>query len=148
VRIEAAGKTWIVEERELERGFASGGDRFSGVTFRNADHDPDQLYVRWVRSPAQLTPRLAKELFEIAAVRQWQDPRDARPYRLHLESHTASSDGAGPAALEAVRFQSEGAAIEAPWTLGKPLGWASDDELMALLDHALEDERPEAGLLA
>jgi hypothetical protein len=62
-----------------------------------------------------------------------------------METRTTFSDGAGPTALEAVRFQSEDAAVEAPWTLGKPLGWASDDELMALLDHALEEERPGAG---
>jgi hypothetical protein len=144
VRIEAAGKTWIVEEQELEHGLGSGRDRLSGVTFRNADHDPDQLHVRWVLTPDRLTPRLAKELFEIAAVRQWQDPRDDRPYELYLETHTTSSDGTGPTALEAVRFLSEGVVVEAPWTLGKPLGWASDDELMALLDDALEEERPGA----
>jgi hypothetical protein len=137
VQIEAAGKTWIVEEQELERGFGSGWDRLSGVTFQNADREPDRLFVRWVLTPERLTPRLAQELFELAAVRLWQDPRDARPYQLHLETQTAPP-ARGGALLEAIRFESEDGEAEAPWTLGKPLGWASDAELMDLLDRALE----------
>jgi hypothetical protein len=145
VRIEAAGKTWIVEEQELELGLWSGRDRFSGVTFRNVEHHRDQLHVRWVLTPDRLTPRLARELFEIAAERLWQDPRDARPYQLHLETHTAPAADAGPTSLETVRFQSDGGAVEAPWTLGKSLGSASDDELIALLDGARHERRSEAG---
>lgn len=140
MRIEAAGKTWIVEEQELDRDSWAGGDRFSEVTFRNADYDFDQLHVSWVLSPECLTPRLAQELFEIAGVRHWRDPRDARAYRLHLETVAKASSRPGrPASVEAIRFHVEGDAFQAPWTLGKPLGWASDAELMALLDRALED---------
>jgi hypothetical protein len=41
--------------------------------------------------------------------------------------------------LETIRFQSQDTIAEAPWTLDKPLGCASDAELMKLLDDALED---------
>ena len=142
MRIEAAGKTWIVEEQALGRGNVSGLDRVSGVTFRNANHEPDQLHVRWVLTPEHLTPSLARELFELAAVRNWQDPRDARPYQLDLETQPGTGADGAPTALEAVRFQSGEAVIEAPWTLDKPLGCASDAELIALLDGALHGPPP------
>jgi hypothetical protein len=140
VRIEAGGKTWIVEQRELARASWAGNDRFSGVTFRNADYDAEGLQVRWVLRPERLTPSLARELFEIAGVRLWRDPRDLSAYRLHLESNTAHSGRVGrPMPLETIRFQSQDTIAEAPWTLDKPLGCASDAELMKLLDDALED---------
>jgi hypothetical protein len=140
VRIEAAGKTWIVEERELARASWAGNDRFSGVTFRNADYDADELQVRWVLRPERLTPSLARELFEIAGLRLWRDPRDLSTYRLHLESNTMPPRKSGrPTPLETIRFQSQDITAEAPWTLDKPLGCASDAELMKLLDEALED---------
>jgi hypothetical protein len=139
VRIEAAGKTWIVEERELARASWAGSNRFSGVTFRNADYDADELQVRWVLRPERLTPSLARELFEIAGVRLWRDPRDLSTYRLHLESNTMPPRKSGrPAPLETIRFESQEAAVETGWTLGKPLGCASDAELVKLLDEALE----------
>jgi hypothetical protein len=137
VLIEAAGKTWIVEEQELARSAWSGEERFAGVTFRNTDYAAEELYVRWVLRPERLTMRLAEELFEIAGQRAWRDPRAARLYRLHLEANTGASARAGaPAPLEAIRFEWEEGAVEAPWTLGKPLGWATDNELTRLLDQA------------
>jgi hypothetical protein len=140
VLIEAAGKTWIVEEQELTRSFWPGGERFSGVTFRNLEYASDELYVRWVLIPERLTARLAEELFEIAGVRVWKDPRDSRVYRLQIEANSNPSVPSDrPAPLEAIRFQSGSFEVETPWTLAKPLGWATDSELMELLDDALAD---------
>ena len=138
MRIEAAGKTWIVEEQVLARASWADADRFSGVTFRNADTSADELQVRWVLRPDRLTPSLARELFEIAGVRTWRDPRDGRTYELQLESNTFAPSDGGPVALETVRFDSQGFSGEAPWTLSMPLGWATDQELMRLLDRASE----------
>lgn len=138
MRIEAAGKTWIVEEQVLARASWVGGDRFSGVTFRDADTGADELQVRWVLRPDRLTPRLARELFEIAGVRIWRDPRDGREYRLQLESNPFAPIGGGPAALETIRFESKDFSGETAWTLSMPLGCASDAELMRLLDRAAD----------
>lgn len=144
MRIEAAGKTWIVEERELPGGFGSGRDRFYGFTFRNAASAREELHVRWARRPERLTPRVARELFEIAGVRSWEDPRDSRPYRLRLETAAGPPGVPRPVPVEVVRFERNGGGVQAAWTLGKPLGCASDSELMELLDRALElDGAPE-----
>ena len=140
--IEAAGKTWIVEEQDLASTLWAGGERASGVTFRNLAYACDELHVRWVLRPSQLTPRLAEELFEIAGVRSWSDPRDSRLYELRLEANCARAEpDRGPAPLEVIRFRSDSLCLEAPWTLSKPLGWASDQELMSLLDRALPERR-------
>jgi hypothetical protein len=141
VLIQAAGKTWIVEEQELTRSLWAGGDRFSGVTFRNLDYSTDELYVRWVLRPERLTPGLAQELFEIAGVRVWKDPRDARVYELQLDTHVslpADSAERCTSSLEVVRFRSAEDEAEAPWTCGKPLGWATDAEIMSLRDRAFQ----------
>ena len=139
--IQAAGKTWIVEEQELTRSLWAGGDRFSGVTFRNLDYSTDELYVRWVLRPERLTPRIAQELFEIAGVRVWKDPRDARVYELQLDANVSLPPGSAErcaSSLEVVRFRSPDDEAEAPWTCGKPLGWATDAELMSLRDRAFQ----------
>jgi hypothetical protein len=146
--IEAAGKTWIVEEQDLASSLWAGGDRTSGVTFRNLVYASEKLHVRWVLRPARLTPRLARELFGIAGVRSWRDPRDSRLYELRLEAcSTVSGCDDSPAPLEVIRFRSDSGRTEAPWTLAKPLGWATDQELMSLLDRARPERRP-AALLA
>jgi hypothetical protein len=146
VLIEAAGKTWIVEEQELARNLWAGGDRFSGVTFRSVDYASDELYVRWVLRPRCLTRRLAEELFEIAGVRTWRDPRDSRLYELTLEASTSAARRDGrPTPLEVVRFSSDARSVETPWTLAKPLGWATDQELTGLLDRALRSRSLLAG---
>ena len=137
MQIEAGGKTWIVEERELAHGLSYGSERFFGVSFRNAEYDSDVLQVRWVMKPDELTPRIARELFDIAGIRLWRDFRDGQLYRVNLETRVPSpGDGGSQRALETVRFQWEDGTVEAPWTLDKPLGFASDGELMELLDHA------------
>ena len=143
--IQAAGKTWIVEQQELTRSLWAGGGRFSGVTFRNLDYSTEELYVRWVLRPERLTPGLAQELFEMAGVRIWRDPRDARVYELQLDANGSlplGSAGGGPSSLEVIRFRSADREAEAPWTSGKPLGWATDSELMALRDWAFQDRAP------
>jgi hypothetical protein len=145
--IQAAGKTWIVEKQEIDRSLWAGNGRFSGVTFRSLGHaSTDELHVRWVLTPERLTPGLAHELFEIAGVRAWRDPRDGRDYELHLDANASlrTESGEGPTSLEVIRFHSnegEGEA-EAAWTLDKPLGWATDGELMSLLDRAFQGRSP------
>jgi len=134
MRIDAGGKTWIVEERELGSGAVAGSERFFGVTFRDADLGADVLQVRWVMRPDRLTPRVARELFEMAGIRLWRDARDGSLYRVSLEGAGAASSHA--TTLETARFQSPDGSVEAPWTLAKPLGCASDGELMELLDLA------------
>jgi len=136
MRIRAAGKTWIVEERPRDREFGASQHPFLGVTFRNADHEFDELQVPWVLKPERFTPHLAHELFEIAGLRLWRDPRTARVYRVCLETLPAVSCRDAPVPIEAVRFEADHVSLKAPWTLGKALGWASDAELMALLDGA------------
>ena len=136
MQIEAGGKTWIVEERELASGLTWGSERFFGVSFRNAEYDSDILQVRWVMKPDVLTPRIARELFDMAGIRTWKDPRDDHVYRVSLETRVRAPSDRSSHALETVRFQSEGGTAEAPWTLSKPLGFASDGDLVHLLDLA------------
>lgn len=142
MRIEAAGKTWIVEEEELSRASWGGGGRFSGVRFKSASDEPDELQVSWVLTPERLTPRIARELFEIAGVRLWRDPRNSRSYRLAVESNAARPRRGRPAALEILRFESADLTVEAPWTLDRPLGCATDADLMRLLDEATRTGDP------
>jgi len=136
MQIEAGGKTWIVEERELASGLSHGSQRFFGVSFRNAEYDSDILQVRWVMKPDVLTPRIARDLFDIAGIRTWTDPRDGHEYRLHLETRPPAAADSSQRALETLRFQSQEGTAETPWTLAKPLGFASDQELTRLLDRA------------
>jgi hypothetical protein len=144
VLIQAAGKTWIVEQEDLDRSLWAGGGRFSGVTFRNLDYSADELYVRWVLRPDRLTPGLAHELFEIAGARTWRDPRDSRCYEIQLDANASlpTPSGEGPTSLEVIRFSSAEGEAEAPWTLDKPLGWATDSELMSLVDRAFQSRPP------
>src|SRR5262245_29029548 len=104
VLIEAAGKTWIVEQQELGRSLWGGHERFSEVTFRNLDYASDELSVRWVLSPERLTATLAEELFELAGARTWRDPRDSRVYHLVIEANPILPRAAGPTPLEAIVF--------------------------------------------
>jgi hypothetical protein len=144
VLIEAAGKTWIVEEQDLTRTFWASGERLSGVTFRSLDYASDELYVRWVLTPEHLTDRLAQELFEIAGTRAWRDPRDSRVYEVQLDTTGSlrNESGKGPAPLEVIRFRAGAVEAATPWTLAKPLGWATDAELMSLLDRAFRGRPP------
>jgi hypothetical protein len=142
VFIEAAGKTWIVEEQPLAWDHSTGGGSVSGVIFRNRDYDSDELHVRWVLTPPRLTRRLAEELFEIAAVRSWRDPRDARLYELRIEAGSTSVPPGSATPLAVLRFDSGGRAVETPWTLAKALGWATDQELTCLLDRAVGARLP------
>jgi hypothetical protein len=140
VRIRAAGRTWIVEQQALTRNPWDTDGGFSGVTFRRLDYASDQVHVRWLRKPERLTPSLAHELFEIAGVRAWRDPRDGRLYELRLDATSLPASRARlPAPLQVIRFHSSDGEAEAPWTLGKPLGWATDGDLIRLLDRALEE---------
>ena len=141
VLIEAAGKTWIVEQQDLTSSLRGGGGRFSGLTFRDPESS-DEVYVRWVLRPERLTRRLAEELFEIAGVRAWRDPRDGRVYELRIDAASLPAGPDGPAPLQVIRFLSSAGEAEAPWTLARPLGWASDAELMQLLDRARQDRSP------
>lgn len=139
--IEAAGKTWVVEQQELSRSLWGEHERVSEVTFRNLDYATDELSVRWVLSPERLTPRLAEELFELAGTRTWRDPRDSRIYHLVIEANSIPSRSTEPTPVEAVLFKSGGIEVAAPWTLAKPLGWATDSELIRLLDQAVREAR-------
>lgn len=133
MRIEAAGKTWIVEERELAPGITVVPGRFFGVTFRREGHDEDIVQVRWVVKPRPLTSREARELFEVAPVRLWRDPRDGAVYRITLET---GAEGDGEEVGEAVSFQSQDGSVTTSYTAGHPLSFASDSELAGLLDRA------------
>ncbi|MBW3534137.1 MAG: hypothetical protein KY453_02795 [Gemmatimonadetes bacterium] len=135
MRIEAAGKTWIVEERELAPGITVAPGRFFGVTFRREGHDEDIVQVRWVIKPTPLTSREARELFEVAPVRLWRDPRDGAVYRLSLES-SAADGGDGGAVTETLTFQTEEGSVSTAYRAGHPLSFASDSELVELLDRA------------
>jgi hypothetical protein len=115
------------------------------VSFRSLDYAAEELFVRWVLRPRCLTRRLAEELFEIAGVRTWRDPRDSRLYELTLEASSSPARDDRPTPLEMIRFHSETVSTETSWTLGKPLGWATDQELMGLLDRALRSRSLLAG---
>lgn len=139
MRIDAAGKTWIVEARELAAGQGVGQERFYGVTFRNQAKLDDVVQVRWVLKPARMTAHVARELFDLAGLRLWRDPRDGQVHRVHLETEgpgPAVTRGEGHAATHSVCFQSRRGTVGIRWTLGKSLGSASDGELIALLDQA------------
>lgn len=139
MRIEAAGKTWIVEARELAPGMGVGQDRFYGVTFRNQSKLDDVVQVRWVLKPARMTPHVARELFDLAGLRLWRDPRDGQVHRVHLETEGPAPAAAADEGWEAnhsICFQSRRGTVGARWTLGKSLGSASDGELIDLLDRA------------
>lgn len=140
MRIEAAGKTWIVEERELARGVEAGEGRFYGVTFRNETSDDDVLQVRWVLRPGRLTPHDARDLFDRAGQRLWRDRRDGRVYRVYLETAGAdlSPRPGGPGLVESVCFQAEDGTVCTAWSLDRGLGFATDDQLTSLLDAARE----------
>lgn len=136
MRIEAAGKTWIVEERELAPGVGTGGT-FYGITFRNPGRDTDILQVRWVLKPRRMTSRVARELFDMAGVRLWRDGRDGEMYRIYLESVGPEPVPGAPAPLlQSVCFQSSRGTVTARWPANLGLGFASDQELTELLDRA------------
>lgn len=135
MRIEAAGKTWIVEERELAPGIAVAPERFFGVTFRRDGHDEDIVQVRWVIKPERLTSREARELFEVAPVRLWRDPRDGAVYRVSLES-SAGDGGDGAPVGETLTFQAENGSVSTEYGVAHPLSFATDAELVELLDRA------------
>lgn len=133
MRIEAAGKTWIVEERELAPGITVAPGRFFGVTFRREGYDEDIVQVRWVIKPQPLTSREARELFEVAPVRLWRDPRDGTVYRITLET---AAEGDGDGVADIVSFQAADGSVSAEWPVGRPLSFADDAELARLLDGA------------
>ena len=137
MQIEAGGKTWIVEEREISNGLSQGTGRFLGLSFRNTEYESDELQVRWVLKPDVLTAHIARELFHMVGMRKWRDARDGHSYSVHLETRPPeSARRSSLRALETIRFQSRRGTVEAPWTLEKPLGLADDREIMDLLDQA------------
>lgn len=140
MRIEAAGKTWVVEEHEL-RGDSVGGERFYDISFRNEEDDGDLVQARWVVRPRSLTDGIARALFELAGERLWRDPRDGGVYRIELDSPPAGGEEE-PATLVA-RFRSDEGSVTVLYESELPLGAASDERLMELLDRARR--RPHGG---
>lgn len=134
MRIQAAGKTWVVEEHEL-RGDSVGGERFYDVSFRNEADEGDQVQARWVVRPRRLTDGIARVLFELAGERLWRDPRDGRVHRIELDSPPAGGEEEELADLVA-HFRSDGGTASARFESDLPLGAASDERLMELLDRA------------
>lgn len=133
MRIQAAGKTWVVEEHEL-RGDSVGGERFYDISFRNEEDEDDLVQARWVVRPRSLTDGVARALFELAGERLWRDPRDGSIYRIELDSPPAGGEEE-PDTLVA-RFRSEEGSVTVLYESELPLGAASDERLMELLDRA------------
>lgn len=134
MRIQAAGKTWVVEEHAL-RGDSVGGERFYDVSFRNEADESDLVQARWVVWPRRLTDGIARALFELAGERLWSDPRDGTVYRIELDSPVTSGDEDELADLVA-RFRWELGVASVRYEADLPLGAASDERLMELLDRA------------
>ena len=139
MRIQAAGKTWLVKEREL-RGDSVGGERFYDVSFENEEDEADRVQARWVVRPKSLTDGVARALFELAGERAWRDPRDGVVYRIELDSPAPDGDDDAEARLVA-RFRSDDVAVRAAYTPELPLGAVSDESLMELLDRARSSGR-------
>lgn len=143
MRIQAAGKTWLVEEHEL-RGDSVGGERFYDVAFRNEKDRGDLVQARWVVRPRRLTDGIARALFELAGERLWRDPRDGTAHRIELDSPPAGDEE--EAGILVARFQSDGGSVRTLYDLEEPLGAAGDEGLMELLDRAREGPDPEGAL--
>lgn len=134
MRIQAAGKTWVVEEHEL-RGDSVGGERFYDISFRNEADEGDLVQARWMVRPRRLTDGIARALFELAGERLWKDPRDGSVHRIELDSPAAGGEEDEPAELVA-HFRSERESPSARYDSELPLGAASDERLMEILDRA------------
>lgn len=135
MRIEAGGKRWIVQERELPD--TEGGERFCDVAFRNEELDDDLVQIRWVVKPRRMTEDVAHALFELAGERLWRDPEDGMVHRIQLEAQGMGDPAEGeelPAPLAV--FQSETGRYETPYDLDVPLGAAPDEALASLLRRA------------
>lgn len=135
MRIQAAGKTWVVEEHEL-RGDSVGGERFYDVSFRNEADEGDLVQARWMVRPRRLTDGIARALFELAGERLWKDPRDGTVHRIELDSPAAGGEEEDEPAELVAHFRSERETASARYDSELPLGAASDERLMEILDRA------------
>jgi hypothetical protein len=141
MEIRAGGRRWVVDARQVASGSEAARACWN-LSFTHAESDGERVELRWIPRPEHLTETVARRLFELAGERLWRDPRSGMIYRIQLVDEGGPGDDADLAhGRMLARFRTGSGAGTVEYDLGRPLGLASDAELQALADRALEGIR-------
>lgn len=141
MKIEAAGRTWVVDAHEVTEGSAAAHGCWE-VSFTRPEREFDRVDIRWIPRPERMTERVARQLFELAGERLWRDPRTEVIYRVQLLDEGGPAGDADPSGGRMlIRFRTSNGSGTVPYELACPLGCASDGQLESLVDLASPDLR-------
>lgn len=138
MEIDVEGRTWTVEQRSIRTLAPQPGTGYCALRFRpRGGTAEEEVEMRWIPRPRELTRALAGRLLLLAGERLWRDARTGALHRVLLEDGERGDEEPETGSRSiTVRFLSPEGSVSTAYDVGRPLALADGEQLARLLDRA------------